>query len=368
MACDDVAGPSGGAVVIWRVPSNAYNTPWVPAANADRSMVYFGTSDMRLRKIRGADGTVIWNVSTGAPIAVFPRMNAVLSGSVIALAKNDILAFDTTSGAPRWTYQAPDGEFTGVSALVANDSTVFSAGYSGRVHAVNAETGTARWITDLRDGNLDVKALGPSLHEDVVYVCTRDFNANPSTGALWALDAITGEVRWSYAFSPELPTQGSACYGPPAIAGQVVIQPIEDGRVFALDRATAAVKWVAPRVHNVSVSLQDVRYVSAGSAIALVTSDAVPGGIVAYDVASGTELWRRADNGGSLYPPVLDATTAYVDHGWVFASYDLATGATRWQTPQSQWHHPEAPYKGRPIVAGDRIYVAGYDGSYALRP
>jgi outer membrane protein assembly factor BamB len=147
-----------------------------------------------------------------------------------------------------------------------------------------------------------------------------------------------------------------------------VIQPIEDGRVFALDRATAAVKWVAPRVHNVSVSLQDVRYVSAGATVALVTSDAVPGGIVAYDVATGTELWRRMENGGSLYPPVLDATNAYVDHGWVFASYDLATGATRWQTPQSQWHHPEAPYKGRPIIAGDRIYVAGYDGSYALRP
>jgi hypothetical protein len=54
-----------------------------------------------------------------------------------------------------------------------------------------------------------------------------------------------------------------------------------------------------------------------------------------------------------------------MSHGWVFASYDLATGAIRWATPRD-FNGPATDYKGTPIIAGDRIYVAGLSASYAL--
>jgi outer membrane protein assembly factor BamB len=278
----------------------------------------------------------------------------------------NVRAFDTTSGTLRWTYGPVLGENTGTSPLVANDSTVFAAGFAGFMHAINANTSVARWVTDLREGSTHISAFNPTLSDNEVYVCTKDFDANPSRGTIWALDARTGSVRWKHAFSPEMPNQGSACFGFAAIWHDLVIQPHEDGRVFAFDRSNGQVRWVAPRVHNTEGSLNDMRWASAGGGIVLVTSNAHAGMIVAYDAATGVERWRRTEWGGSLYPPVLDDQVAYVDHGWIFASYDLQTGKTRWQTPRTT-EDPEAVFKGQAVIAGDRIFVAGRNGSYALR-
>lgn len=329
-------------------------------------MVYLATDDNRLRKIRGSDGHVEWDVSAGAIAPVVPQMNAVLSATVVALAKVDIVAFDTATGAPRWLYKPSDLEETGDDPLAANDSTIFAAGLKGRVHAVNAKTGTARWITDISEGKPHVGAFNPTIGANVIYACTRDFNAAPATGALWALDMTTGAVIWSYHFAPAVSGEGSSCWGSAALWHDLVIQPQEDGRVFAFDRQTGAVRWIAPMVHDPSMSLGDRRWAAVGGDVVLVTSQALAGMIVGYDAATGTERWRRTEWGGSIFVPVLDSTVAYVDHGWVYASYDLATGATRWQTPPSL-SDPATLYKAEAIIAGDRVYVAARDGAYALR-
>src|SRR5258708_1694554 len=132
VGCADPTTPPTPGQVFWRVPTSPptdpLQLPLSPVANADRSMVYFATDDNRLRKIRGSDGHVVWEVPAGAIAPVVPGMNAVLSASVVALAKVDIVAFDTATGAPRWLYQPADLEETGDDPLAANDSTIFAAG------------------------------------------------------------------------------------------------------------------------------------------------------------------------------------------------------------------------------------------------
>jgi outer membrane protein assembly factor BamB len=364
-ACSDGMGPGGGDSVVWKVPSGAPTDglPFVPAANANRSMIYFATPDTRLKKVRASDGHVMWDVSAGVVRPVFPRWNAVVSANVVALSKVDIVAFDTTTGASRWTYVPADGEETGDAPLAANDSTIFAAGRKGHVHAVNAKTGMARWITNVSEGKPNVATFNPTLSVDIVFVCSKDFDANPASGAVWALEATTGAVKWSYHFVADVAGQATSCLGSAAVWHDFVIQPEEGGRVFAFDRATGQVQWTAPRVTQF---LSDTRWAAVGGDVVLVTSQTGSGMIVAYEAATGVEKWRRTEWSGSIFVPVLDSTVAYVDHGWVFASYDLATGATRWQTPQS-FNGPETVYKGGPIIAGSRIYVAGRNGSYALR-
>lgn len=354
--------------VLWRVASGppTDGTPHDPVANGDRSMIYFVTPDYRLKKIRGSDGQVMFDVPVGAPIRTFPQWNSVLSADVVAVAKVDVMSFDTTSGAPRWSYVPADGEETGYSPLVANDSTVFAAG-RGRVHAIDARTGSARWIADLSGSAANPGAFNPSLLGDELYVCTKDFDAPPPTrGTLWSLDATTGTIRWSYRFEPELPEQSASCYGSAAFWQGLVIQPQEDGRVFAFHRSDGEIMWIAPRVHDVARSLGDRRWASVAGNTLLVTSVANRGMIVGHDAATGRERWRATDNGGSLYPPAIDDGTAFVDHGWIFASYELATGKLRWQTPKNTLEAATV-FKGRPIIAADRIFVAGRDASYALR-
>lgn len=364
-ACSDSTQPGHGEQIIWSVPSGAgSDLPFDPDANADRSMIYFGTTDTRLRKVRGSDGKVIWDVTIATPMQVFPRRNVVTSSNVVAVSRVSVYAFDSTYGTPRWTYN-PGGENPGYSPLAANDSTIFAAAYSGRLHAINAKTGVARWVTDLTGGAPNIVGYNPTFASGQVFACTVNFGVIPNTGTMWALDATTGAVQWSYPLTPEKPGQGSACYGYAPVWQHLVIVTSADGRVFALDRSTGQVQWTAPHTYDAN-SNGDERWAGVGGGVVLVTSGSTPAMIVAYEVATGVERWRRMDYGGSLYPPVLDSTAAFVDHGWIFASYDLATGSTRWQTPQSLFD-PQTTYKGRPIVTGSRVYVAGRDGSYALK-
>src|SRR5207248_1587170 len=118
-SCSDPTPPGVGGSPIWRVSSVVAQLPLVPVANQDRSVVYFPTSDNRLKKIRGNDGHLIWDVSTGVNQPVIPRMNAVLSAGVVALSRIDIVAFDTITGVRRWKYVAADKEETGDNPLAA---------------------------------------------------------------------------------------------------------------------------------------------------------------------------------------------------------------------------------------------------------
>lgn len=367
LSCGDGTGPTPlNGRVIWRVASGSpADMPHEPAANGDRSMVYFVTPQYRLKKVRGSDGRVIWDFPVGAPRATPPGWNVVLSGGNAVVAKVDLFAFDTTSGVASWTYVAPDLDETGYSAIVADETTVYAASRTARLYAIDSQAGSARWILDMRDG-ADLGAFRPTLANGTVYVCTLTYGGAPR-GALWAVDATNGAVRWKHAFTPELPQQGSRCFGHPAVWQDLVIQPQEDGRVYAFERETGTVRWIAPRVHDVTRSSGDQAYAAASESVVIVTSLANEGMIVGRDPETGAELWRHVPNGGSLFPAVIAGDVAYVDHGWIFASYDANTGALRWQTPLSVLE-PETPFKARPIVATDRIYVAGRDGSYALKP
>lgn len=368
-SCAEPISPGGGNAVIWRVPSGVSELPLVPAANMDRSMIYFATPDHRVKKIRGSDGNVVWDVPLPSTQVASPGMGAVLSGGVVAISLVDIFAFDTTTGQRRWTYAPPNLEETGDHPLAANDTTIFAASLSGRVHAINAKTGTARWIVDLTEATSHhVGALNPSIDGDLVFVCTRDYDALPPAGKFWALDAITGVVRWSRVLTPAYRNLGSSCYGSAATWHDLVIQPAEDGRIYAMDRATGEVRWIAPMVPKDSANAgNDHRWAAVGGDVVVATSVVGTGSIVVLDAASGTERWRHTEFGGSLFVPAVDASVAYVDHGWVFASYDLQSGVVRWANPATAFSHPQTPYKGTPIISSDRIFVAGSDASYALR-
>lgn len=380
--CRDLFGGRGNGGgeprVLWRVGSAASSnsTPHDPTANADQSMIYFVTTDYRLKKVRAADGVVVWDVDAGPTAATAPSWNVVLSGGHAVVEKVDLFAFDTVTGQRRWSFVAPGGDQTGYSAIVANDSTVFAGSLRGRMYAIDSRVGTSRWTVDLTGGRTDVIALFPVLAGETVYVCT-NATATPFGGTLWALDARGGAVRWSYTFTPELPQQYATCYGDPAIWNDLVIQPQSDGRVFAFDADDGAVRWTAPRVHQLPTqsgpggtwvgSWTDERWAEAFGDHLVVTGKSGRGMVVAYDPATGAERWRNEEIAGvHLSHPAMDAGALYLGYGSLYAAFDLQTGRLRWRTPRSDTDAPTM-LQGKPVVGADRIFVAGRDGSYALR-
>lgn len=372
VACTGTTRPeqSGEGLVAWSVPSGQPATfPFTPAASAQGDAAYFPTADYRLKKIAG-DGRVLWDVNIG-PVLTTPDWNAVLSGSVVAIPKVDIFAYDTTTGAPRWYHQLPAPDESGFMPLVSDETRIYAVSRLAKVIALDAAAGAVVWLTDLTGGRSPIYGLFPSLHAGQLFVCTSDNSRPPpQRGSLWALAAATGTVQWRHDFSPERPEQPSSCFGGAAIVQDLAVQPQEDGRVIAFDRVSGAVRWIAPRVHPLpgegpTGAWGDQRWPAARGNDLIVTS--TTGIIVSLDPATGRERWRARPSTASVRRPVVDGTTSYFDYGGGYVALETSTGRVLWwDPPGGEAAGVPAKLWSRAVIGRDLVFIGGRDGSYAL--
>jgi polyvinyl alcohol dehydrogenase (cytochrome) len=143
-----------------------------------------------------------------------------------------------------WSFDSPTGDFTG-TPVIANGVLV-AGDYSGTVYALDAVTGKVRWKRKLGapvDGSAAIDAAAP--HGGIVYVPL----AKVGGPRLAALSLRDGTRRWSTVLTGQ---PGSSVYGSPTYwRGTVFIGtsgPQGDGStargaVVALDARTGAVRW-----------------------------------------------------------------------------------------------------------------------------
>lgn len=101
----------------------------------------------------------------------------------------------------------------------------------------------------------------------------------------------------------------------------------------------------------------------------LVVTSSTSGVLVLLDPSTGAERWRNTDFLEAAYWPALDDRNVYVPYGSIFAAFDASTGHLQWKDegPVIDGLRRGTPFQGRPVIAGDRLYVGGRDGSYALK-
>jgi hypothetical protein len=129
---------------------------------------------------------------------------------------------------------------------------------------------------------------------------------------VYALDAMTGHLRWSY-------TTGNEVVSSPAVSGGTVYVGSDDNKVYALDTATGHLRWSYPTAGTVNSSPA----VSAG--IVYVGSSA--GTVYALDAATGQLRWSDAtgpaDASGYFLSssPAVSGGTMYIgnDNDTVYA-------------------------------------------------
>jgi outer membrane protein assembly factor BamB len=377
LACDRPAGPGGrGPRVVWR--ADGAGGPVEPAF--DSTTVYFGGFDHELVAVDRATGQLRWRRGTGVGSPVTEGDNVVLAGELAFLPDVDLYAFDRRTGELRWIF-SPTGAQTGRWGVATDGRWVYTGSPEGLIYAVvptptvpasgSVTAWTARQpLPAALDPNADpvAAAFNPVVDGGVLYVGGKRFG-NPSTGGLAAFDAATGRLLWHAEFAPEHPGQSSGCFGGVGLAPGVVIAAAEDGRVYALDRATGAVQWVAPRVHPLpsessAGSYDDTRPVRVVGGVAVVGS--TTGVVVGLDAATGRERWRTSSGGGSVIDRLTtDGELAFVGAlGGNLLAIDARTGAIRWQTGIVPGEGGE--FWPMPAVDGDRLYVAGKRGFYAL--
>ena len=294
-----------------------------------------------------------WRTLTGGEVISSPTV----SGNIVYVGSGDgrLYALDVRTGARRWMYEA--GGAIATTPAVSRGRVFF--GTRGGTY-VAAEAGSGQRIWSFRTG---APLKLPWGHESGDYYVSSPVVVGGTVifggadGVVYALDVVTGEVRW------RARTGGRIRSSPAVSAGHVVVGSY-DGIVYCFSLRTGAERW---RFATAGDTLQsekfgfDRRSIQSSPAIAngVVYIGARDGFLYALDLESGKERWHydhkvswvnasAAIADGMIYTASSDA--AFVQ------AVDAQTGIEKWRT------NVDAPVWSSPAVSGDHLYVGDFIG------
>jgi outer membrane protein assembly factor BamB len=309
--------PADRLSVVW---SQKTGGAIVSSPTVSQDTVYIGSGDGFLYALARADGSVRWKAKTGGAVDGSP---AVAHGLVYVTSRDGALhAFDTASGVERWS-RATDGE-----------RRYTKPGVLGMQPA-----------TEVMPDPWDFYLSSPAVSGDLVVFGSGD-------GKVYALDAQTGAVRWSFA-------TGDVVHASPAISGGIVYIGSWDGRFYALDAGTGRKLWDFATGRDDKIHLMTGIPGSAAVAGGRVFFGSRDAHVYALDAKSGALLWTHAtDNAWVEASPAVTDDAVYVptSDSEKFLALDPATGRPLFQLPTHIYGFSS------PAVAGGHAYFGTFDG------
>ncbi|MFF3503739.1 PQQ-binding-like beta-propeller repeat protein [Streptomyces sp. NPDC003247] len=265
---------------------------------------------------------------------------AVADGRVHASDGPTLFALDAREGTDLW--RLPTDAW--VYCLKAERGTVVTGTRGGGVQGWEASTGQKLWEVTGCQTDFESPEAGPALHDGTVYVW--------QDARLRALDARTGEERWSYPIG-----DAASCGGVP-----VRVTSAPDGcayisagtRVLAVDVASGMVRWhfEAPAVFLSPPAFVPGPAVTGGG---IYLADYL-GTVYALDATDGRDRWRIATEARSSVDPVLVAAGhVHVGSGKGLYTLDAVTGTPKWRFQAG------GDIVGAPAVAEGRIHFGSTD-------
>ncbi|SNX61954.1 serine/threonine protein kinase [Streptomyces sp. TLI_55] len=265
---------------------------------------------------------------------------AVADGRIHASDGPTLFALEAREGGDLWRFQTD----AWVYALKAERGTVVTGTRGGGVQAWEASNGQKLWEISGAQTDFESPEAGPALHEGTVYVW--------QDARLRALDARTGDERWSYPIG-----DAASCGGVPVRVTQApdgYVYVSAGTRVLALDVASGRVKWhfEAPAVFLCPPTFVPGPAVTGGG---VYLADYL-GTVYALDAADGRDRWRIATEARSSIEPVLVAAGhVHVGSGKGLYTLDAVTGTPKWRFQAG------GDIVGAPAVAEGRIHFGSTD-------
>jgi outer membrane protein assembly factor BamB len=265
---------------------------------------------------------------------------AIADGRIHASDGPTLFALDCREGADLWRLSTD----AWVYSLHADRGTVVTGTRGGGVQAWEASGGQKLWELTGAQTDFESPEAGPAVHEGTVYVW--------QDARLRALDARTGEERWSYPIG-----DAASCGGVPlrvthAPDGYAYI--CAGSRVLAIDVASGHVKWhfEAPAVFLSAPTFAPGPAVTGGG---IYLADYL-GTVYALDAADGRDRWRIAtESRASIEPVLVAAGHVHVGSGKGLYTLDAVTGTPKWRFQAG------GDIVGAPAVAEGRIHFGSTD-------
>ena len=239
--------------------------------------VFIAAADGSLAKLDAATGKLVWRINVGKKLT--GGVGVSIAGDVVTVAaeKGQILAFDG-NGKTRWTAQA-SSEVLAPPAI--GEGLVAVRSQDNKVQAFDLESGARRWQVQRTSPPLTLRTpSGIVIDNGVVYV------AMPG-GRLLALAANNGGARWEMAVGePRGATElerVTDLAGIPQIAGREICAVSYQGKLACFDKTTGAPRWNKEMSSDVAVGM-DERFVFAADE---------KGAVSAFSRDGGRSVWRN---------------------------------------------------------------------------
>ena len=350
---NDISIDPDTAALPFSIPAATPNDDWAQSG---------GTPSKSLGHVAlPASLSTAWTASIGAGSDRKGRLISapvVGGGRVYTIDTNGtVRAFDARNGGAVWSATfgkaGKDSNYGGGVAF--DDGKVYAANGLGFVAALDAATGAASWT---------VKPGGPlrgtpTVADGAVYVMSQD-------NQIYSLKAADGSSNWSSAAALEIAgVFGSAS---PAVARGTVIAGFSSGELNAYRYENGRVVWQdALSRTSISTSVASLSDIDADPVVDgnQVFAVGKGGRMIALELNSGQRIWEQN---------VAGISTPWVAGDWIFVVTDeakvvamaRATGKVRWINQLPRWQNAKGKkgliYYSGPILAGDRLILAGSNG------
>jgi outer membrane protein assembly factor BamB len=317
--------PNRTPAVRWQLALPGWGEP-----AADDSAAYFLTRTHEVVSVDAGTGSIRWRSHTGGTGDVPTGTQVRLAPGRVVVGDGGIVAFDRASGRRMWRFEAPDGDDAGVFLGAADADLVVAGSPGGRLYAVDALSGAVRWTRDVAHGRRRV-VFAP-VHVGPLIVASFTTFDGPLAGGLVAF-ARTGRRRWTHRFGA-----GAGAAGPPVAAGNAAAVARTDGHIDVVRPASGRRIWgLGPAAAFAGgAPARDIRALASHADQLVATS--LNGPIRAYDLGSRRQRWEFGDG-----PRDAVALRVRVQRDRLYVPYsdgslvalDLETGAERWRTTGS---------------------------------
>ncbi len=270
-------------------------------------------------------------------------------GSLNDFKASTFYAFDITTGKEKWG-KSLTGSVT-TSPVISNEMVYFCTD-DGFCYGADKNTGREHWVLSPAQRNLNASncnkcALRFSQHivdNSILYVGSLDHN-------LYALDAQTGVIKWSF-------HTGNSILNAPTISNGKIYLGSNDGKIYVIDAQTGIELLsfsIPPSPNNNSEP-----GIYATPLIDSTTIYAVNGSLLALDIHSGNIRWRFSSQSplgqiignpsmfeNSIITPTMDAIYAI----------NKTTGEPIWE-----FSHIKGSVFFSPVLENGKIYFGDSSG------
>lgn len=317
------------------------------------------------------------------------------TGSDSGLNNIYLAAFNLSDGSERWHQLiiSDPGQNTDTSAVAVAGNTAYLR-YNQTLYALDATTGKTLWSQSAAQAGTQLGEIlpAPTVAGDRVFAILGDRK-------LHAFSSVTGSPLWPVPFASDLPLRTR-----PVVADGVVYVGADGGWYYALDAATAAIRWKTQLLKTAKIDAQEiprftalgltlsenVLYISGGFPLDDVEPDQhLHGGTIqALDPATGKILWSSAPEeqitlnglratlfqasplvaGNAIFVATILRTKSSRDVNILFA-LNKQDGKVKWnfQMWGTTSNFGSGGFPSAPVISGDTLYIiSGNETLYAI--